>query len=378
MKNLVYIVLPLLLFGFETLAQAEDLQTLDGEIYTNVRVREVKPNGLKIFHSKGIVFVHFQNLPDSVRRKYGYDPEKASMTDAETSVAQKKEATLRKIHSSKLSFTIRTIEQCHPIGIAFTEGFSTNRFQRLFGCYLSGTVTTTTQVEIPNSGTVLIQAKGHGTIKPIEVPVNDVRYFFLGLDELEKKWKWFDTRRGYKRSSFKYYDEPLIIQRHPEFEQRKKTTSYNRLYVVGKDLDQKLEPGMEVTLFQSGNCIPHNDMVAEIAYRNRLTNAEDIGKTKLTQKRLLPALEKRYAISAAEAYQLIQHTELLRGMIVHVPLFDDMNRLPDSSNDSENGTIWGRVQPCRRWTDSNPRTLPTESYEPSAESAYRRRARFSE
>ncbi len=300
------------------------------------------------------------------------------MTDAETSVAQKKEATLRKIHSSKLSFTIRTIEQCHPIGIAFTEGFSTNRFQRLFGCYLSGTVTTTTQVEIPNSGTVLIQAKGHGTIKPIEVPVNDVRYFFLGLDELEKKWKWFDTRRGYKRSWFKYYDEPFIRQRHPEFEQRKNTTSYNRLYVVGEDLDQKLEPGMEVTLFQSGNCIPHNDMVAEIAYENRLINAEDIGKTKLTQKRLHPALEKRYTISAAEAYQLIQHTELLRGMIVHVPLFDDMNRLPDSSNDSVNGTIWGRAQPCRRWTDSNPRMLPAESHEPSKESAYRRRARFSE
>ncbi len=60
MKILVYIVLPLLLFGFETLAQAEDLQTLDGEIYTNVRVREVKPNGLKIFHSKGIVLFIFR------------------------------------------------------------------------------------------------------------------------------------------------------------------------------------------------------------------------------------------------------------------------------------------------------------------------------
>lgn len=371
MKKFILTALPLLLFGIETMAQAEDLQTLDGEIYTNVRVREVKPNGLKIFHSKGIVFVHFQNLPDSVRRKYGYDPTKASMADAEMSVAQKKEATLRKIHSSKLSFTIRTIEQCQPIGIAFTEGFSTNRFQRLFGCYLSGTITTTEQVEIPNSGTVLIQAKGHGEIKPIKVPVNDVRYFFLGFDASDKKWKWYDTRRFHTRADFKYYAEPFIIQRHPEFEQRKKTASYNRLYVVGQNLDQKLEPGTEVTLFRSGNCIPHNDMVAEIAYENRLTSIEDIGKTKLTQKRLLPALEKRYAISATEAYQLILHTEPLKGMIVHVPLFDDTNRLQYPSNDSENGTIWGRAQPCRRWTNSDPRIRSTESYETSTEHSYR-------
>ena len=57
---------------------AEDFRTLDGKEYKNVSVCRVTPEGIEIMFSTGIKLLKFKNLPESVRKKYHYSPEKAA------------------------------------------------------------------------------------------------------------------------------------------------------------------------------------------------------------------------------------------------------------------------------------------------------------
>jgi tRNA A-37 threonylcarbamoyl transferase component Bud32 len=56
---------------------AGDLTTLDGTTYRNITVNRVEADGLVIKHAEGVGKVEFLNLPEDVRRRYGFDPAKA-------------------------------------------------------------------------------------------------------------------------------------------------------------------------------------------------------------------------------------------------------------------------------------------------------------
>ncbi|MDR3457558.1 MAG: hypothetical protein P4N60_08940 [Verrucomicrobiae bacterium] len=59
-------------------ALAEDITTLDGQTYTDVRTVTLKPKGLFFVAGSGTsikgVTVAFTNLPDALKEKYHYDP----------------------------------------------------------------------------------------------------------------------------------------------------------------------------------------------------------------------------------------------------------------------------------------------------------------
>ena len=55
---------------------AADLTTADGKTYQNVKITRVDPDGLYIIHSTGGGKVRFAELPEEVRKQYGYDPAK--------------------------------------------------------------------------------------------------------------------------------------------------------------------------------------------------------------------------------------------------------------------------------------------------------------
>ena len=59
-------------------ASARDIRTLDGRVFHNCQVSRVDPDGLCILYPGGGAKVKFSNLPESVRRAYGYDPRKAA------------------------------------------------------------------------------------------------------------------------------------------------------------------------------------------------------------------------------------------------------------------------------------------------------------
>src|SRR5688572_6961451 len=57
-------------------AAGEDFTTLSGEQYKGVEVSRVEPDGLVVMTDSGIAKVPFRALPDEVKARYGYDPQK--------------------------------------------------------------------------------------------------------------------------------------------------------------------------------------------------------------------------------------------------------------------------------------------------------------
>jgi hypothetical protein len=58
------------------------IRTLDGRDYTQVRIVRATDNGLRIIHADGAATLRFENLPEDIRKTYGYDPGKAAAADA--------------------------------------------------------------------------------------------------------------------------------------------------------------------------------------------------------------------------------------------------------------------------------------------------------
>ncbi len=57
---------------------ALDITTLDGNVYKDCEVSRVFPDSICVLFSGGGARVKFTNLPESVREKYGYNPEQAT------------------------------------------------------------------------------------------------------------------------------------------------------------------------------------------------------------------------------------------------------------------------------------------------------------
>jgi len=55
----------------------DDIETIDGKKYSNVRVIETNPTGIHILHSVGATFIRFEDLPKEIQIRYNYDPSKA-------------------------------------------------------------------------------------------------------------------------------------------------------------------------------------------------------------------------------------------------------------------------------------------------------------
>jgi len=58
-------------------ANAADLVTRDGTVYSGVEVRRVEPDGITIKHSAGLVEINARDLSDDDRAKYNLTPEAA-------------------------------------------------------------------------------------------------------------------------------------------------------------------------------------------------------------------------------------------------------------------------------------------------------------
>ncbi|MBE7219862.1 MAG: hypothetical protein INR64_15435, partial [Caulobacteraceae bacterium] len=59
-------------------ARGEDLVTLSGATYRDVRPVRVEPDGVTWWYAGGAVKVDFDDSPETVRRAYHYDPAKAA------------------------------------------------------------------------------------------------------------------------------------------------------------------------------------------------------------------------------------------------------------------------------------------------------------
>ena len=78
----------LIVLSFQTWARAEDVTTLSGATFHDVRLARVEPDGVTWEHSTGVVKVDFSDLPETVRRTYHYDAGKAAAFQAAQAQAQ--------------------------------------------------------------------------------------------------------------------------------------------------------------------------------------------------------------------------------------------------------------------------------------------------
>ena len=59
-------------------APAGDLTTASGQTYRHARVYRVEPDGITYLHEGGLSKLDFEELPESLRKDYGYDPRVAA------------------------------------------------------------------------------------------------------------------------------------------------------------------------------------------------------------------------------------------------------------------------------------------------------------
>lgn len=71
---------------------AEDLTTVSGKKYTGVTINRVEADGLAISHDDGLAKVPFSDLSEELRKKYGYDPQKAAQYQAAMQAASAQRA----------------------------------------------------------------------------------------------------------------------------------------------------------------------------------------------------------------------------------------------------------------------------------------------
>jgi hypothetical protein len=82
---------PLIMMAFILVGaalRADDITTLRGEKFTNVIISRVEPDGIVVRKRDGIMKIYFSDLSPELRRKYGYDPEKAAELPAAEALTQ--------------------------------------------------------------------------------------------------------------------------------------------------------------------------------------------------------------------------------------------------------------------------------------------------
>jgi hypothetical protein len=69
--------------------RAEDIETTSHKVYKNATITRAEPDGIMVTYSDGIVKLRFDELPESIRSRFNYDPEAAKRFAAETEKKQR-------------------------------------------------------------------------------------------------------------------------------------------------------------------------------------------------------------------------------------------------------------------------------------------------
>jgi hypothetical protein len=99
------------LFICADLSFGEDIRLANGKVLKNAKVTKVEPDGLKIVHEDGVGKVPAELLPDELRAKYSFDPQKAKAFRKKTEEEQIEAAKrLRKEREAVAEFQIAPIK----------------------------------------------------------------------------------------------------------------------------------------------------------------------------------------------------------------------------------------------------------------------------
>ncbi len=78
-----------------------DITTRSGVTYQRCKVQRVEPDGISVFHSKGIAKIPFPDLPEEYQKRYEYDPQEASEYSRKMAEARRRAAARRQAQWEK-------------------------------------------------------------------------------------------------------------------------------------------------------------------------------------------------------------------------------------------------------------------------------------
>ena len=58
-------------------ASALNITNTSGKVFKNARVKETRPDGIKVFHSRGLEIIPFNELSEALQQQYGYNQKQA-------------------------------------------------------------------------------------------------------------------------------------------------------------------------------------------------------------------------------------------------------------------------------------------------------------
>ncbi len=83
----------LILIAVAVLLRAEDIKTTDGTVYQNATIVSSNPTGIDISYQKNdktvLKGIRFEILPESIQKRYGYDPEASKKFDQDVTKYQR-------------------------------------------------------------------------------------------------------------------------------------------------------------------------------------------------------------------------------------------------------------------------------------------------
>lgn len=81
------------------------LKTLKGVEFRNVRVSEIEPDGITVFHAGGVAKIPFRELPEELRKKYGFDAKRAAQAEVADAQEQARIAAQAQLDAKRARIT---------------------------------------------------------------------------------------------------------------------------------------------------------------------------------------------------------------------------------------------------------------------------------
>ena len=174
MKLLLAVLLLPLPALAQTSAPVADITTLTGKTYKSAKIYRVEPDGINYVFAGGMVKIPFSDLPEAVRKAYGYDPIRAATFAAQDDAAQIDLASVRNQQESQVSLErtrnyessardVAGIDRSQPMGNVTV--LNIGRLETSPGVGATGRVTINARVISidESSGNAIVQAFDNGS-----------------------------------------------------------------------------------------------------------------------------------------------------------------------------------------------------------------------
>jgi len=115
----------ILIVCFASIALGDDLKTISGKEYKQVKVSRVEPDGIVIIHKTGVTKLLFSELPTEIQQQFGHGPPKIEAKSTAAKTGEEKEERVeqqKKPQETKPTLFIKAIALIMGVIAPMTHG----------------------------------------------------------------------------------------------------------------------------------------------------------------------------------------------------------------------------------------------------------------